>query len=293
MNDILLVTKKSSLSIWESKGFLPILKENPQLEKSIHEAHNEHIKSLDKLTHLLNRLSIKYSVVEREQLYQNANQAALVIAAGGDGTFIHCSHYLEETPIIGVNTAPGSSVGHYCELDMIQESKRAETILRGIFENIYKPKPLQRLHIALNNKPLNIPILNDILITAENPASTCRYLLSLDKKVESHKSSGLWISTANGSSAAFASAGGTPFSEIDEAGKRRFGFIVREPYNRNEINFTTQTVSEGTNFEITSFMPAGQIFCDGNYKTRNFFPGDILKVSFSKKPLFAFRNVSI
>jgi len=51
-------------------------------------------------------------------------------------------------------------------------------------------------------------VLNDCLFSNECPASTTRYVLRRGTRQEEHYSSGVWISTAAGSTAATQAAGG-------------------------------------------------------------------------------------
>ena len=52
------------------------------------------------------------------------------------------------------------------------------------------------------------PILNDILFANLYPAAVTRYKIKYNGRQEVHKSSGVWISTATGSTAAISAAGG-------------------------------------------------------------------------------------
>ena len=70
------------------------------------------------------------------------------------------------------------------------------------------------------------PILNDFLYANCTPAETTSYRISLGDQRERHKSSGIWIATAAGSTAAINAAGGVR-QKIDES---LFQFYVREPY---------------------------------------------------------------
>ena len=59
-----------------------------------------------------------------------------------------------------------------------------------------------------------------------SPAETTRYELQFNKKVEEHKSSGLWLSTAIGSTAAISAAGGQELAFDSQLSQ----YIVRELY---------------------------------------------------------------
>src|SRR5690606_17483311 len=61
-----------------------------------------------------------------------------------------------------------------------------------------------------------------------HPAGMSRYRLSIGKKSEEQKSSGIWMSTAMGSTAAIKAAGG----KVLEFTGREFQYLVRERYRR-------------------------------------------------------------
>ena len=66
-----------------------------------------------------------------------------------------------------------------------------------------------------------------VLFANISPAATTRYTLRLGERKEEQKSSGIWISTAAGSTAAISAAGGTVFPILDE----RCQFFIRELYS--------------------------------------------------------------
>jgi hypothetical protein len=70
-------------------------------------------------------------------------------------------------------------------------------------------------------------VLNDFLYAAANPAETTRYKISKGSVSEIHKSSGIWISTAAGSTAAISAAGGSRYP-ITES---RYQFVIRELFS--------------------------------------------------------------
>ena len=51
-----------------------------------------------------------FSRTEKRQI----NAADLVITIGGDGTALNTSHYITNGLMLGVNSAPGDSIGHFC-----------------------------------------------------------------------------------------------------------------------------------------------------------------------------------
>ncbi|MCB1200772.1 MAG: NAD(+)/NADH kinase [Leptospiraceae bacterium] len=295
MKKAILVTKKSALESYAQSSFLADLLKHPRLKREIEDADAQHRQSIETLTSLLHELNFEVHRMARNEPFPEeteGNAYELVIAAGGDGTFIQSSHFLKKMPILGVNTAPDFSIGHYCMLDMIYNKENARNILNSILDDELRPVEIPRLQLRLNDQILPIPVINDLLVTDTNPAATCRYLLQINQQEELQKSSGIWISTSNGSTAAFASAGGVPFPERNKEGRLQFGFIVREPYTKIDMQYKKGLIQHGQNFKVTSVMPDGRIFCDGNYRTCKFSPGDTLEIDFADSPLFAFRDES-
>ena len=60
------------------------------------------------------RSPLKVLMVERAHAMFDASDADLVVAVGGDGTLLAASHNVVDVPILGVNSAPGHSVGFFC-----------------------------------------------------------------------------------------------------------------------------------------------------------------------------------
>ena len=128
----------------------------------------------------------------------------MVIAVGGDGTFIEASRRIGTQPILGVNSDPERSVGHYC-------STTIDTFA-AVFDNYCNgqvpPLPLNRLSLKLDGVPLEMTAINDLLIAHHRPAAFSKYIITIDDLSEDHSGSGIWISTAMGATGAVVPAGG-------------------------------------------------------------------------------------
>src|SRR5262249_6739284 len=117
-----------------------------------------------------------------------------------------CAHYVGDGMVIGVNSAPGDSVGHFCSANRENFAERLDAIL----DLKWRPVELARLQVTLDGKPLQELALNDVLVAHYSPAATTRYLIEVGDHFEEHRSSGVWISTAAGSTAGIGSAGRPP-----------------------------------------------------------------------------------
>ncbi len=81
-------------------------------------------------------------------------------------------------------------------------------------------------HLSGRSLSRSFPILNDVLFTNANPAATSQYILNVGSQQEFHKSSGIWLATAVGSTAAILAAGGCEY----DVARSAISIRVRELY---------------------------------------------------------------
>jgi NAD+ kinase len=184
--------------------------------------------------------------------------ADLVLSVGGDGTFLAVSHHVGNGAILGVNSAPKDSVGHFCA------ARRGDVgrFLDAIVAERLRPRRLLRLQLELDGRRLSSRILNDLLVVHRCAAATTRYRLRMGARSEVHRSSGIWISTPAGSSAGIHSAGG----RLMPAGSRRFQYRVRELYREpgRSYRLAAGFLEDDETLAVTSAMSEGRIFLDGS-----------------------------
>lgn len=223
----------------------------------------------------------------------------LIISFGGDGTFMYASRFVKDSLLLGINSSPQTSIGYFCSFTLPQQEKEIRDVLalalkgeltttKAKIKAKIKIKELHRLQLFIDNKAIALPVLNDVLITEKTPVITSRYLLRFNETTQVQKSSGLWISTAAGSSAAYRSAGGKPFKQFSKETSPqnlRFAFIVRELYLPQENKLTRSFVTQQDVFEITSAMKNGCVYIDGNPRPLPFVMGEKLQVKFFPHPL--------
>lgn len=180
-----------------------------------------------------------------------------VVSVGGDGTLLRASQYVRDGMMIGVNSAPGDSVGHFCTANRENFADRLDAILTLK----WRPVELARLQVTLDGKILPELALNDVLIAHYCPAATTRYLIEVGDQVEEHRSSGVWISTAAGSTAGIGSAGGRRMP----LRSRHIQFLTRELYREpdREYQLTRGLAPPDSGFTIASKMPDGRLYIDG------------------------------
>ena len=284
------------ISVFYKETTLDLLKnQNHQLDTSttlyqrMKSAHDNHYKSLDILDQLLKEMKLKYHLEQRiDNKPVEFQETDLLLTLGGDGTFIFASHFVEDSAILGINSAPASSVGYYCKYDLFNHLAEIRSLIEEIFTGKEKETILDRIEINLNAEPIKHAVINDCLLLEENPSITTRYRVNFEGQSESQKSSGLWMTSASGSSAAFSSAGGSAFSARSSANKRQFGFISREVYRKENQKLLKGLVEEGQDFSIESEMVNGRLYFDGGYAEHPVKMGDVLTVSFYQHPLRTF-----
>ena len=199
---------------------------------------------------------------------------------GGDGTFLEAARNARNQVLLGVNSAPGSSVGKLCAATQKNFERMIRRLLAGKgfrFDSWYR----LRLTIAGFSKPIDC--LNDILICHQNPAALSRYYLRIGNFKEEQRGSGLWIAAPVGSSGAIQSAGG----KILKVTARKFQYMPRELYRGVNPPYRLKggILSEDQSITVTSLMREGSIFVDGTH-VRLKFPFHVsLKVSLSPKPV--------
>jgi NAD+ kinase len=241
-------------------------------------AHEKHMASLNEVLTLLDKTEIPYDTETRNNL-REIQGYDLILTIGGDGTFLYSAHQVTDQLIMGINSAPDVSVGALCSVKHDQFPKKLAAILAGK----YQVKTLPRLKLTLNSHPISTEAINDVLFTNVSPAATSRYLLKVGKKWEEHKSSGIWMATSTGSTAAISAAGGTRLP----SGDTHFQYLVREPYQGiySPYKLTKGILSQRQSITIINKMVEAKIFIDGPRDFINLNYGDELTFSVSPNKL--------
>ncbi len=282
LEKVLVVYKRSTFDLYNNEEYNPEVKklidEGHIAVKSLKDSHDVHQMTVDTIIEVLSHKGIHLDVIFRGDLKPVENYD-LVVTTGGDGTILETSKYIKNTPILGVNSDPVGSVGFFTGAT----KDDFESKIEQVFSNTINKLDINRILLKLNNQPIKELVLNDILITHSIPAATSRYIIRLKGAEESHRSSGIWISTAAGSTAAIRSAGGIPLP-IDSD---QFQYLVREFYDRGSKKyFLLGGICDFIdNFEIISQMRLGRFYIDGPFFEYPFTVGDILTFQKSEFPL--------
>ncbi len=210
--------------------------------------------------------------------------ARLVVSVGGDGTLLTASHWVRDGLLLGVNSAPLDSVGFFS----LATLGTFAAVLDRIRQGEMRPVAVPRLAVAVDGQQLPEPVLNDILVVHQHPAATSRYRLQLAAREEEHRSSGLWIAGAAGSTAGIASAGGRRLPLLS----RRFQFRARELYRApgRTYGLASGFVAPEEALLVESRMENGWLFLDGARTSYRFPFGAKAEVRLAPAPLRLFAD---
>jgi NAD+ kinase len=237
--NVLVVTK---LTNWEQFGEAAARQKDVarfhHLEKDLEDlkqAHREHYESLEHVENVLKKHKVSFTLIRRSDNWPVGSPFDAVITVGGDGTLLTASHNLlsPDIPIIGVRSSR-SSVGYLC----CESTAGFEGVLHKLMNQTLTCTLSQRIRASIDfietaQTKITLPALNDFLFANSNPAAVTRYQIALGDKKEVHKSSGIWVATATGSSAAIHASGGLVQDRTD----KRIQYFVRELYKMEAKKF--------------------------------------------------------
>ena len=241
----------------------------------------EHREAVERVGATLEQMRIAARFVLRNE-FRDTHGYDLVIALGGDGTFLDVSHHVREVPVLGVNSTPSTSNGAFCGAT----AKTFPEVMTAIRQGRMEPMSLGRLSLVLNGHPIIEPVLNEALIAAQTPADTSRYVLEVLRKKEHQKSSGVYVSTSSGSTSVTRAAGGKALPWTSKVVQ----FVVREPIYEPGTKYTLLKgqVPPKSGMRIHSKMRNGMIYIDGPLVRFRFDFGDELVISPDALPLRVF-----
>ncbi len=268
---ILLIYKRSSLSV--AGKLSDRLRKTRRFENN----HMAHYATLRKVESVLKLSGVKYHKHARGKGI-DYKAYDIVITVGGDGTILEAARGLNSRQmILGVNSDRNWSVGQFCCCDAQSFENIFKKLLNGKAKicRLYKLK----LHLKDGAKSRDIECLNDVLICHANPGAMSRYELTIGKTAEDHRSSGIWFSTAAGSTGAMLSAGGAKMA----LSSTNIQYKPRELYHSRTVTYqlTGGFVKRPQKAKLVSAMARGYIFVDGANVKFPFTYGSCAEISSS------------
>lgn len=244
-------------------------------------AHNEHTETMSKLRAALAEHDVIVThrkvgfLTETDKTFDKFHA---VITVGGDGTVLYAAHNTD-APILAINSSPSSSIGFYCA------DQPVDVLITELVNGDLNHYILTRMSLYLDDYLVCDRVMNDVLYCDLCPAVATRYQIRGELQV----SSGLWISTAAGSTAGIRSAGGHTMQLYS----RNLQFLVREPYqpDNQKYKYTHGFIKDGMILEITNHNQNGRVYVDGTQHTAMVDEGVKLKLSASDKPLYLLQPI--
>jgi NAD+ kinase len=280
---VALVEKRSSYRKFVLEAHDPLttrlLRRRDPSVKRLKQSHEDHESTIDEVERALAALGAEI-VFRGGPRSRVPPRTDLVVTVGGDGTLLAASHMVGKgCPLLGINSAPGHSVGFFCGG---AKGTAAEAIGRALAGDLATTE-LTRMRVEVNGKLVHGRVLNEALFCHASPAATSRYILSLARGDEDQRSSGLWIGPAAGSTAAQRSAGG----KVLPLESQRIQYVVREPYTPigGKIRFAHGYVEPGETLVLRSKMREGKVFLDGHRIVHPVTLGDIVTMRRSEESL--------
>lgn len=267
----------------KSKPFnnaLVVYKQAPAPSKRVPKtAAAQHLRTLDHVYSVLQEFGVQFRSVPIDQL-ATISDVDLVVTVGGDGTVLAASHYVTAVPILGVKSL-GRSVGYFCAATR----QTVKDYLRKAIDRKRRPRQLNRLTASIDGHVIQEPILNECLFAHGCPAAITNYKLCVGRGCEWQRSSGVWVSTAAGSTAAIAGAGGKPM-RLDSTDVQ---YIVREPFSPNGgYDYLGEVLAAKTTLRIESHVQGGTLSIDGAHLQYPVAEGSTVTIKQCKQPLNIF-----
>lgn len=219
---------------------------------------------------IVNTVNVKHL---EKKYFENID---LVVAVGGDGTFIRASHFIKDIPILGINSEPDHSEGALLI--------RYEQLCKILLDNLNGKTKLNkrdRIQVIRNSVLLDELALNEVYIGAERIFKTSKYIINYRDNSEEHRSNGVLVVTASGSHAWYSSAKGEPFDD------KVLKFLVLLPYFGKIYN---PKILDGEILPDEKIIFYSRRYDDGvvAFDSNKIYPfniGDVVEIKMSDIPL--------
>jgi NAD+ kinase len=287
------VLKRSSWRKWVEEDadarIIELIEAGDETVQRMRPGHIDHVETIEEVRNALAELGAHVLWNDRPHDFRSeevGGRCDLVVTVGGDGTLLGASHGIGPgIPLLGVNSSPAHSIGFFCAAKKGHVYEAIAAALDGTLEGV----ELTRMRVDLNGQRLLDRVLNEALFCHHSPAATSRYILRVEDNLgatvseEEHKSSGIWVGPAAGSTAAQRSAGGRVLSLTSSL----LQYVVRELYRPHGTppRMTLGLMGETQTLAIKSRMRQARLFLDGEHLVHDVTMGDVVTMRRSDEPL--------
>ena len=246
--------------------------------KEIFESHKRQMLSFKILQKYFNQNQFLF----REHLDEiNIKDYDLIISLGGDNHFQYITHYLKDTPILGINSDPKTSRGEL----LYYTTSNFKDILNKIENDKFNLEKWTRLKGKVNGNKMPLAI-SDFFLGESKRKHISHHKLQFKGKKEKQKCSGLLVATGAGSTGWYDSA--SRYLENEKIKLKRTEniakFIVTEP-NGTDYSLLKGTLRMGDKLKITSLNDRNGVMVCDSFEEREFNLCSKATVEISDKPL--------
>ena len=246
-----------------------------------HPAIGESKVSLNSVKKILKKHKIHFNLADRDKLKRSQFAGRdLIIAVGGDGTFLRAAQFVDDEIMFGVNADVRNKEGFFTEGNKKNFEEKLKKIIKGRFKIIRFP----RLEACIDGNKILTLALNEFYIGPKKGYHGAKYTIQIGGKKERHKSSGILVTTPAGSYAWAKSA----YRRIMPLDSKNFQFVVREPYEGKvfrKYKIKHGILRKNDRIKIISEMLDGVIVADSVGKEYGFRNYSIATITLSKKSL--------
>lgn len=230
---------------------------------------------------ILKKHKISFILADRDKLSEKQFRGKdMVIAVGGDGTFLRAAHFVDKQLILGVNADAKNKEGFFMKADKNDFEKK----FKKIINNKFKIGRLPRLEARINSKKIETYALNEFFVGARKSYHAAKYVIQVDSKKERQKSSGILVTTPTGSYAWAKSC----CRKTLPLNSKNYQFVVREPYEGKVFkNYRLKcgVLNKNQKITIASEMLDGILIADSVSKEYSLKNGSKATIKLSDKHL--------
>lgn len=206
----------------------------------------------------------------------------MIVAVGGDGTFLRAAQFVDKQLIFGVNSDVRDKEGFFMKSNKDDFEEKLGKIIHGKL----KAKKLPRLEALVNGRKIDPLALNEFFIGPRKSYHAAKYTIQIGNIRERQKSSGILITTPTGSHAWAKSYHGKSMP----LNSKNYQLVVREPYQgkvfRN-YRLKHKLLGKSGKISIISEMLDGILVADSVSREHRFKNGSRATIKMSGKHLNA------